>query len=450
MRVGMKKLHSFSSVFRLGQAVDVIARSNTFSRSMVFVLSAGVAITVMSVVANADVLDIRELERESLAADPLVMAYGDRANALKNLAVSDGQLPDPQLTLGGQNYPTDTFAGDQEAMTQLKVGLSQQFPSYGTLTAKSKRTTAMSRAEVFKREERRLTVLRSVRLAWLDAYLWQETIALLGEYKKLIQDDIQSVQARFGAGKLTIQRLMKAELSESRLDDRILSSEREIGILKAELGKWVGRDVSADILSPKLPEFPMPAALSVAYERLSDHPSVIVQRENEKAAKHSIQLAEADYLPKFGVGVSYGYRQETPMGTDRSDLASVTVSMSLPFFTGPRQDRRLSASKFEAAAARRRTDEILRIFKQNYNAELHTYDLTKQRLRNLEDRTLPRARSNVSAAMSSYQFDTTDFDALTDAHIAELEIQLQQLRLRVSQEVSLVKLQYLLGGSENE
>jgi outer membrane protein TolC len=194
----------------------------------------------------------------------------------------------------------------------------------------------------------------------------------------------------------------------------------------------------------------MPAAKEIADAKIVGHPAVIAQREKEKAARQSIKLAEADYLPKFGAGVSYGYRQGSPMGADRSDFASVNVTMSLPIFTGARQDRRLSASKFEAAAAKRRMDELLRVLRGNYDAELHAYDLTKERLRNLVNNTLPRAKENVSAAVASYQFDKTDFNALTGAHIAELEVRLQQLRLNVEQEKSLVKLQYLTGGTDHE
>jgi hypothetical protein len=37
-------------------------------------------------------------------------------------------LPDPVLRLGAANLPTDSFAFNQEAMTQFQVGLSQAIP----------------------------------------------------------------------------------------------------------------------------------------------------------------------------------------------------------------------------------------------------------------------------------------------------------------------------------
>ena len=39
-----------------------------------------------------------------------------------------GQLPDPKLKIGVMNLPLDSFERDQEAMTQLQLGLQQAFP----------------------------------------------------------------------------------------------------------------------------------------------------------------------------------------------------------------------------------------------------------------------------------------------------------------------------------
>jgi hypothetical protein len=45
-------------------------------------------------------------------------------------------LPDPKVSLGIMNLPTDTWDLDQEGMTQLKVGVSQMFPRGDSLEIK--------------------------------------------------------------------------------------------------------------------------------------------------------------------------------------------------------------------------------------------------------------------------------------------------------------------------
>ena len=60
--------------------------------------------------------------------DPWFQGNQYKQQALDDQSVSAGQLPDPKLSLGIANLPTDTFEFNQEPMTQFKVGVSQQFP----------------------------------------------------------------------------------------------------------------------------------------------------------------------------------------------------------------------------------------------------------------------------------------------------------------------------------
>src|SRR3990172_6782670 len=64
-----------------------------------------------------------------------------RANveAAAERAAYEGQLPDPQLSLGLLNVPTDTWKLDREDTTMAMVGVRQSFPPYGALDARTRR-----------------------------------------------------------------------------------------------------------------------------------------------------------------------------------------------------------------------------------------------------------------------------------------------------------------------
>ncbi len=90
-----------------------------------FFSSAGVAINLK----QAEVLALQKApELEQLQANK---------NALIQEAIADDQWVDPKLILGAINVPTDRFSFTQENMTQIQVGLMQQFPKGNSLGIRS-------------------------------------------------------------------------------------------------------------------------------------------------------------------------------------------------------------------------------------------------------------------------------------------------------------------------
>ena len=59
-----------------------------------------------------------------------------------------------------------------------------------------------------------------------------------------------------------------------------------------------------------------------------------------------VDLAKQAYKPAWAIEGGYGAR-----GADRPDFASVGVSLTIPLFTGKRQDRALSAARKDKSAA---------------------------------------------------------------------------------------------------
>ncbi|WP_417822428.1 TolC family protein [Terasakiella sp.] len=402
-------------------------------------------LSLFSTVVFAQELSLSEAENLTLAADPLSKQFQSNSKAQEELAIAEGQLPDPMISLGALNLPTDTFNTDQEAMTQFQVGITQQIPNFSALDAKSEIASALSRVDQANETTRKLLSLKAVRLSYLEALYWKKALLILEDYRDLVEDDIKSVQASYSSGRISAQRVLAAELASSLLDDRSLDALKNLDVTKANISKWIGENANARTLPDDLPVLDLPLNEIAFLDALTQHPSLKMFNEQEEASKERVKLAEADYAPKFGVGASYGYRQDTPMGQERADLVSFKLTMSIPLFTEKRQDRKLSASKHQAAAARLRANEQLRELTQEYRSEIANYTRTQERLENFETQILKRAQDNVSAAITAYQYEASDFDELVRARVAELEARLKHLRLQIDSSKSLARLQYLQG-----
>jgi hypothetical protein len=86
-------------------------------------------VALAPVVAPAQAaLTLAEAERLALEQAPALGRSQAEVAASRERTVYAGELPDPQLTLGALNVPTDSYRLDQEDMTMLMLGLRQAVP----------------------------------------------------------------------------------------------------------------------------------------------------------------------------------------------------------------------------------------------------------------------------------------------------------------------------------
>ncbi|MBH0067443.1 MULTISPECIES: TolC family protein [Pseudoalteromonas] len=68
--------------------------------------------------------------------DPWLLGSRLKQQAVENRSIASGSLPDPRISIGMMNFPTDTLDFDQEGMTQFQIGVSQMFPRGDSLKIK--------------------------------------------------------------------------------------------------------------------------------------------------------------------------------------------------------------------------------------------------------------------------------------------------------------------------
>lgn len=85
--------------------------------------------------------------RAAIDSDPWLSGSRETERALRDEAVAAGSLPDPRLNLQALNFPAWSFDINQEPMTQLAVGVSQQLPRGRSLTLARAQKESLAEAE---------------------------------------------------------------------------------------------------------------------------------------------------------------------------------------------------------------------------------------------------------------------------------------------------------------
>lgn len=374
------------------------------------------------------------------ANDPTVARFAERASALDDRAVSDSQLPDPQLRVGLQNFPVDTFDFEQEAMTQVQVGVRQSFPRGKTLSKTRERREAEAIGQRASGSLQELQIVLDTRTAWLDLYYWLGARETVRESREVVNELVEVIQTSFAVGVQSNQDLLRAELELSLLDDRAVEVERQIDARLADLARLIGPEHARRAIDDAFPGLPAPPARQLIEDGLVNHPSSKVEDAVIEVRESDVEIAKQQYRPGWSLDAGYGAR-----GGDRADFASAMVVLDIPIFTGKRQDRRLSAAKKERAAARFDRMATLLELKKALDRTYADWERLDARVDLFERVVVDRASANAEAALDGYQNQVSDFAELVRSQLAELDTELQLRRLRVEHAKAQSQLLYLAG-----
>ncbi|HSG90387.1 MAG TPA: TolC family protein [Pseudomonadales bacterium] len=396
--------------------------------------------------ALAAPLSLHEAERLAFADDPGAVALRARADAARERAVADSQLPDPVVSMAAMNFPVDTLAFDQEPMTQVRLGIRQQFPGGDTLAQRR----ALREAEAGRFDAsttlRRLQVLRAVRIAWLDLGGLLRERQLIEEAQPLLADLEATVLAGYRQGAGAQQDVLRARLELDGLDDRLLRNQAAVDVARAELARWIGPAAytaepggARDLVAHAGERSPQEVE-----GMLLAHPAIAVHAARIGEEDAQIGLAEAAYSPDWGLEIAYGIRDElSPVG-DRPDFLSAAVTFDLPLFQGRRQDRGLAAAQFGREAARATRLDALRELQRDWHMERARHARLDERLALFMTRVIPHAQQTAEAARRAFGTDAADFPEVMRTALATLDARIEQERMRFDLYRSAARLQFLV------
>ena len=156
-------------------------------------------------------------------SDPWLLGSELRESALRAESTAAGTLPDPVVSVGFANLPTDSWDFDQEAMTQFKVGVVQQFPRGESRQLQRRQLEILGSEHPFQRADRRARLAVDVARLWLEAFRARETIRLIEDDRELFEHLVDVAQSSYASafGNTRQQDLVRAQLELTRLEDRL-------------------------------------------------------------------------------------------------------------------------------------------------------------------------------------------------------------------------------------
>lgn len=382
-------------------------------------------------------LSLNDALQIALQDDPAQKRY----QALKSSLIAQGNyaatLADPTIKLGVANIPTDSFSLDSDPMTQLTLGVAQQFSRGSTLETTKKGFILQSEMAVFQGLDRRLLVKKTVRHLWFNLLFNEKSILLVDQNKQLLNSLYRDLASQFSLGLAEHEDLIAVEIELGLLDEKLARLRQQSLAYRSVLSEWIGAE-AYQTLQPELPEWAQTLSYikhseTLNYQHyalLSTHPKVKALQQNILVANSNIVLAEQDYQPRFKVELGYGHRlSDLDSGQGRSDLLSGFVSMDIPLFTDQRQDQKMIVAQHNKGQKQAEHQLLLRQFNAQLNREISDYQQLLARQQRYQESLLKQARRHAETLERSYQSNTRPFKSVIEAYIHELNLALEYQQL---------------------
>ncbi|OAV45264.1 TolC family protein [Lewinella sp. 4G2] len=382
--------------------------------------------TFLCTCVRAQSLD--SLKAELRQENPKLRALDLDYEAAMRVSGQLNQLPDLEIGAGVFVLPVETRTGPQ----QFRIGATQMLPWPGKLAAMASVADARARPLLQKAAALQLTLIYRLEKAYFSLAGLQDRRVVLEESLRLYESLEQLALARVESGKgssVDVYRVqLQSQQTERQLAELRYLVRQEMVVINELLNRPADTQVSAELNVAERVAETLDFAPDLAADDpdLSQHPGLLIFRQQQAINELAIELTKLDQRPDFGVGVDYiavGQRDDAePAGNGRDVIlprAMVRIPLSKRKFTAKRQEEEV---RIRALDARREATE--NEFRAAIRRALNAIDNAANELSFFGEQTRV-LDATLAIARSEYANGQRAFDELL-----RLENQLIDLRTR--------------------
>lgn len=357
-------------------------------------------------------------------------------------------LPDPMLTLGLVNMPTNTFSFSQEPMTGKIIGLTQAFPFPGGLTTKAEVIAMDTLIVAQELQDAKNEIRKNISNLYYDLQLVREEIILTVESKNLLNHISEIVKRKYEVSKASLQNIIQVEVQISKKDDIIATLNGNENAIVSELNALLFRDENSSIFTNRF--------IPILASKYSAKSLIEVANEYRpflRGIQIALQKAElmeksANYLysPNFQIGVQYTQRDYSQVNEQNwGDFFSVIIGISLPLNYGGKYSAAINEAKYLQSLYREQFNSSVQLLNQSFGKITSKLNELQTRKILITQKRLPQAEQSIEASLTDYQAGRIDFINVISAESEILKIKTELLKIEIEYIKNIVLLEFLAG-----
>ncbi|NWE22860.1 TolC family protein [Pseudomonas sp. P7548] len=395
--------------------------------------------------ALASALTLDDALRLAQNNAPSLTAESAKLHAATQAAIPAGELPDPKLVVGLQNFPIGgpnrgTLYGDD--MTQQMIGIQQQVPSRDKRKARVELADATVERTAAEGRIERLNVRQATAQAWIRAYAVEKKQALFPAFyqqNRLLQDSVRA-QLAGGRGQASDAVIPRQEAADLNGREDELTEQRAQA--RAALKRWIG-PAANEAPSGALPNWTLDShGLS---HNLHQHPELQAYAPRTREAQARLQEAKAQKTSDWSWEVDYGHRSR-----EFGDMVNVQFTFDLPIFPGRRQNPGIAAKQAELDQLDAEREAATREHVQRLDDDLAQYQRLDRAVQRSQDSLVPLAEEKVRLSLAGYRAGKADLMSVVGARRELVEARFKQIDALEQRALVGAQLYFAYGEPANE
>ena len=374
------------------------------------------ALALISVAPHAQAATFEEYVQR-LTDHPQIASILAQSDAAQAQAQGELGLPDPVVTIGVDNVPVSDPSFDRFLPTAKLIGFNQKIPNPALRAAKSGRLDQLSKkfALVADYTKARMRFMLIAKLAeYQSAKTRKALIKKQLEYYTALEN---TFEGQVESGGSQYQRFSEIDVERAEAERKLNNLDADITAIEAEFIRLVGDVPALDV--PDVPDMQWDETPDALY------PVMIAAQDIDIASK-SVGVAEAAFLPDFGVNAIYKQRESGEHNSfNGDDWFSLQAQITIPLWADKNQKPKLKAAKDQERSAQFAYDDMARQWIQQMTALHAARDAAGRNVKVLQGKDWAM-KKKIAAAERNYEAGTENLDSVLLAKIDRLNIQSQR------------------------
>lgn len=387
---------------------------------------------------------LSELLTEASQNNSQITAADYARQAAKQVPRQVSTLPDPTFTYQGfsvgspkpfAGYTTSNFA-------YIGIGASQELPYPGKLHLRGE--VAKRQADVMDMElgATKASVADSVKVDYIHLAYLQETLGILRENERVLDQLIKDATAHYQVGQGLQADVLQAQVERTKIVREITSNNQQRGDTEADLKALLHRDQSSlDIVAEPLVEDTLRLTSDDLLQMVRQR-NPQIQVDASSINKQNAALASAKREGKPDFGLAYVYQQN-----DRKypDYYMFTLNVRLP------RRARVNAEVAEAAENLAQSKATLDAHLQQQLAQVKQGYVTvtndEELLKEYREGLIPQSDAAYRSTLNAYANDRDVFTHVLLYFVNVLNVKLDEAQVLADHETTLAHLETLTGAT---
>ncbi|MFI5177041.1 MAG: TolC family protein [Vicinamibacterales bacterium] len=352
--------------------------------------------------------------------------------------------PDPVVTFGymaGVDRPP-FFPASTDPFGYRQIGISQEVPFGGTLTARKRAVEADVSYATEGLEVTRAGLVEKLKTAYVDYLYATRAREIVLRSKATLDELARTAEARFSVGKATQQDVLRAQLEVTRALARLTMLDADARQQRVEINRLLARPADTDVpaIEPVVGDEGAESGLALTHAaghvpaHIAHHDAAVTLAELQ------VEAVKTERRPTL----SFDFLVRNP-GGGQPWMTGADVSVTLPLFWKRKQEPRLQEALASVDVARADRDRILADVEAMAGSAHVQVEESRRLLALYADSLLPQTRLTSDAALAAYEVGNVDFLTLVSSSLAVFDVELAQVEQQRQLRRALVMLEPLVG-----